>query len=289
MLNDKNLTVGIVGLGLIGGSMAKAAHSCGHRVLGCDKAPEVMAQALAEGVLAGELTESALGECDLLLLALYPQAAVEHLTRWAPAVGRQCVVIDLCGVKRAVCGPLEQLARQHGFLYLGGHPMAGMEKSGYGVSRGDLFQKASMILTPAPDFPAPVLERVENWFLSLGFGRVQRSTPEEHDRIIALTSQLAHVISCAYIGSPTALGFLGFSAGSFQDMTRVARLNEDMWTELFLENRDYLAQEIDSLAQRLAEYGRAVGQGDREALYSLLQQAHQRKEFVDEQKEKAMR
>ena len=289
MLNDKNLTVGIVGLGLIGGSMAKAAHSCGHRVLGCDKAPEVMAQALAEGVLAGELTESALGECDLLLLALYPQAAVEHLTRWAPAVGRQCVVIDLCGVKRAVCGPLEQLARQHGFLYLGGHPMAGMEKSGYGVSRGDLFQKASMILTPAPDFPAPVLERVENWFLSLGFGRVQRSTPEEHDRIIALTSQLAHVISCAYIGSPTALGFLGFSAGSFQDMTRVARLNETMWTELFLENRDYLAQEIDSLAQRLAEYGGAVGQGDREALYSLLQQAHQRKEFVDEQKEKAMR
>ena len=289
MLNDKNLTVGIVGLGLIGGSMAKVAHSCGHRVLGCDKAPEVMAHALAEGVLAGELTESALGECDLLLLALYPQAAVEHLTRWAPAVGRQCVVIDLCGVKRAVCGPLEQLARQHGFLYLGGHPMAGMEKSGYGVSRGDLFQKASMILTPAPDFPAPVLERVENWFLSLGFGRVQRSTPEEHDRIIALTSQLAHVISCAYIGSPTALGFLGFSAGSFQDMTRVARLNETMWTELFLENRDYLAQEIDSLAQRLAEYGRAVGQGDREALYSLLQQAHQRKEFVDEQKEKAMR
>lgn len=289
MLNDKNLTVGIVGLGLIGGSMAKAAHSCGHRVLGCDKAPEVMAQALAEGVLAGELTESALGECDLLLLALYPQAAVEHLTRWAPAVGRQCVVIDLCGVKRAVCGPLEQLARQHGFLYLGGHPMAGMEKSGYGVSQGDLFQKASMILTPAPDFPAPVLERVESWFLSLGFGRVQRSTPEEHDRIIALTSQLAHVISCAYIGSPTALGFLGFSAGSFQDMTRVARLNETMWTELFLENRDYLAQEIDSLAQRLAEYGRAVGQGDREALYSLLQQAHQRKEFVDEQKEKAMR
>ena len=289
MLNDKNLTVGIVGLGLIGGSMAKAAHRCGHRVLGCDKAPEVMAQALAEGVLAGELTESALGECDLLLLALYPQAAVEHLTRWAPAVGRQCVVIDLCGVKRAVCGPLEQLARQHGFLYLGGHPMAGMEKSGYGVSRGDLFQKASMILTPAPDFPAPVRERVESWFLSLGFGRVQRSTPEEHDRIIALTSQLAHVISCAYIGSPTALGFLGFSAGSFQDMTRVARLNETMWTELFLENRDYLAQEIDSLAQRLAEYGRAVGQGDREALYSLLQQAHQRKEFVDEQKEKAMR
>ena len=289
MLNDKNLTVGIVGLGLIGGSMAKAAHSCGHRVLGCDKAPEVMAQALAEGVLAGELTESALGECDLLLLALYPQAAVEHLTRWAPAVGRQCVVIDLCGVKRAVCGPLEQLARQHGFLYLGGHPMAGMEKSGYGVSRGDLFQKASMILTPAPDFPAPVLVRVESWFLSMGFGRVQRSTPEEHDRFIALSSQLAHVISCAYIGSPTALGFLGFSAGSFQDMTRVARLNETMWTELFLENRDYLAQEIDSLAQRLAEYGRAVGQGDREALYSLLQQAHQRKEFVDEQKEKAMR
>lgn len=277
MLNDKNLTVGIVGLGLIGGSMAKAAHRCGHRVLGCDKAPEVMAQALAEGVLAGELTESALGECDLLLLALYPQAAVEHLTRWAPAVGRQCVVIDLCGVKRAVCGPLEQLARQHGFLYLGGHPMAGMEKSGYGVSRGDLFQKASMILTPAPDFPAPVLERVENWFLSLGFGRVQRSTPEEHDRIIALTSQLAHVISCAYIGSPTALGFLGFSAGSFQDMTRVARLDEDMWTELFLDDEDFLTAELEELIGHLTDYRNALRAKDTQRLHDLLKEGRELK------------
>lgn len=277
MLNDKNLTVGIVGLGLIGGSMAKAAHSCGHRVLGCDKAPEVMAQALAEGVLAGELTESALGECDLLLLALYPQAAVEHLTRWAPAVGRQCVVIDLCGVKRAVCGPLEQLARQHGFLYLGGHPMAGMEKSGYGVSRGDLFQKASMILTPAPDFPAPVLERVESWFLSLGFGRVQRSTPEEHDRIIALTSQLAHVISCAYIGSPTALGFLGFSAGSFQDMTRVARLDEDMWTELFLDDEDFLTAELEELIGHLTDYRNALRAKDTQRLHDLLKEGRELK------------
>lgn len=281
MLNDKNLTVGIVGLGLIGGSMAKAAHSCGHRVLGCDKAPEVMAQALAEGVLAGELTESALGECDLLLLALYPQAAVEHLTRWAPAVGRQCVVIDLCGVKRAVCGPLEQLARQHGFLYLGGHPMAGMEKSGYGVSRGDLFQKASMILTPAPDFPAPVLERVESWFLSLGFGRVQRSTPEEHDRIIALTSQLAHVISCAYIQSPTAEDFSGFSAGSFQDMTRVARLNETMWTELFWDNREFLAGEIRGMAGRLEHYANLLEAGDKEGLFALLRDAREKKEESD--------
>lgn len=277
MLNDKNLTVGIVGLGLIGGSMAKAAHRCGHRVLGCDKAPEVMAQALAEGVLAGELTESALGECDLLLLALYPQAAVEHLTRWAPAVGRQCVVIDLCGVKRAVCGPLEQLARQHGFLYLGGHPMAGMEKSGYGVSRGDLFQKASMILTPAPDFPAPVLERVESWFLSLGFGRVQRSTPEEHDRIIALTSQLAHVISCAYIGSPTALGFLGFSAGSFQDMTRVARLDEDMWTELFLDDEDFLTAELEELIGHLTDYRNALRAKDTQRLHDLLKEGRELK------------
>ena len=280
MLNDKNLTVGIVGLGLIGGSMAKAAHSCGHRVLGCDKAPEVMAQALAEGVLAGELTESALGECDLLLLALYPQAAVEHLTRWAPAVGRQCVVIDLCGVKRAVCGPLEQLARQHGFLYLGGHPMAGMEKSGYGVSRGDLFQKASMILTPAPDFPAPVLERVENWFLSLGFGRVQRSTPEEHDRIIALTSQLAHVISCAYIGSPTALGFLGFSAGSFQDMTRVAKLDPDMWTSLFHMNKGPLLREINTLLHNLTVFRDALQEDDLSQVRGLLDQGRLLREEV---------
>lgn len=287
MQTDDRFTVGIAGLGLIGGSMAKAFHESGALVLGHDANPAVLAQAMEEGVVQRPLADEDIRGCDLLLVALYPQHAVEYVTRRAGAIGPHCLVVDLCGVKRAVCAPLEALAKEHGFHYLGGHPMAGTEKSGYGASRGDLFRNASMILTPSPDLPAALLARAEGAFLSVGFGRIKRSTPEEHDHIIALTSQLAHVISCAYIGSPTAMGFLGFSAGSFQDMTRVARLNEAMWTELFLDNRDYLADEIDTMAQRLAGYSQALRQGDREALFALLRDSRVRKERVDEQKAKA--
>lgn len=290
MQTDKkreNLTIGVVGLGLIGGSMARAASALGRHVLGFDKDPAVIEQALLHGAIEEALSPDQISRCDLLLVALYPQAAVDFLTGCAEKIGPDCLVVDLCGVKRAVCGPLERLARRHGFLYLGGHPMAGMEKSGFAFSRKDLFQGASMILTPAEDFPQDKLDWASEFFLSLGFSRMQRSTPEEHDRMIALTSQLAHVISCAYIGSPAALGFLGFSAGSFQDMTRVARLNETMRTELFLDNADYLADEIDSMAQRLTEYGQAVRQGQREKLFDLLRQSRLRKEATDEQKQKA--
>lgn len=290
MQTDKNfqpLTVGIAGLGLIGGSMARAASAKGHCALGFDQDPAVLQQALSQEAIAGELSPEQLRQCDLLLIALYPQDAVDYLARRAEQIGPDCLVVDLCGVKRAVCGPAERLARRHGFHYLGGHPMAGMEKSGFAVSRSDLFQGASMILTPAADFPQDKLDWARDFFLSLGFGRTQLSTPEEHDRIIALTSQLAHVISCAYIGSPTADSFLGFSAGSFQDMTRVARLNETMWTELFLDNADYLAEEIDSMAQRLAEYSQALRQGQRQQLFDLLRQSRLRKEAADAQKREA--
>ena len=197
-----------------------------------------------------------------------------------PAVGRQCVVIDLCGVKRGgLRALLEQLARQHGFLYLGGHPMAGMEKMRLRRTPGrDLFQGASMILTPRPGCPRPGAGAGGGrWFLALGFGRVQTlhaggARPDHRPHLPAGPCDLQRLCQAA----PRPWSFLGFSAGSFQDMTRVARLNETMWTELFLENREYLAQEIDSLAQRLAEYGRAVRPGrPRRALYSLLQQARE--------------
>ena len=283
-------TVGVVGLGLIGGSVAKAIRAyTGCTLYGCDTDGATLSRAVADGTLTGVLTPEGLKDCDLVVVALYPQAAVDYVRRYQDRFRQGGLVMDTGGVKAVICTPLEQVSRENGFHFVGGHPMAGIERSGYENAFPELFQGASLILTPYDHTPEGCVEEIWALFQQLGFGRLTRSTPAEHDRIIAYTSQLAHVVSCAYVGSPSAPNFQGFSAGSFQDMTRVARLNEDMWTELFLENRDYLAQEIDSLAQRLAEYGRAVGQGDREALYSLLQQAHQRKEFVDEQKEKAMR
>ncbi|WP_458862259.1 prephenate dehydrogenase [Acidaminobacterium chupaoyuni] len=274
--------VGVIGLGLIGGSMVKAIRlSKNCRIYASDLSETVMQSAAADGSIDGVLDSAALASCRLLLLGLYPQAAVETMRAAAKMLPRGGVVVDLCGVKRAVSGPLAEIAAENGLYYVGGHPMAGMEHSGYAHSRADLFLGASMILTPTPGTPQPLLEALETFFLSLDFDRVCFSTPEQHDRVIALTSQLAHVISCAYIGSPTAMEFSGFSAGSFRDMTRVARLNETMWTELFFENADYLAEEIDGMARRLGDFAACLQKQDQQAMFSLLHNSRLRKEKTD--------
>lgn len=267
------MTVGIVGLGLIGGSMAQAVKAfTGHRVYGLDRDGAVLERALAEGVLDGELNREALERCDVLLLALYPKAAVEYVARHGEHIPAGACVVDLCGVKRAVWEGIGPMAAQRGFCYVGGHPMAGRELSGYGAAKAELFAGASMLLCPREGETPETMAMLKEFFRALGFARVSLTTPREHDRIIAYTSQLAHVLSNAYVKSPSALDSGRFSGGSFQDLTRVARLNVPMWTELFLLNRDLLAQEIDGLCGRLSAYGDALRAQDGERLAALLQE-----------------
>ena len=275
-------TVGIVGLGLIGGSIAKAARQytdC--TLLGYDTDGAVLSRALDEGVLSAALTPDRLPECGLVIIALYPEATVEYVTAHRDRFRRGGVVMDCGGVKGVVCGPLEDVVRDAGFYFVGGHPMAGIERSGYAHAFPELFQGASLILTPYPGTPEGCLEDIWEFARKLGFGHLQPSTPEEHDRIIAYTSQLAHVVSCAYVGSPSAPNFEGFSAGSFKDMTRVAKLNEEMWTELFLENREALVREIDTLVEELAAFAYTIRRGDRERLKDMLRHAREIKEAID--------
>ena len=267
---------------IIGGSMAKAVkRSLPSRLLGADADPGVLADALREGAADGVLSQVNLKECGVLYLALYPEAAVAWLEEHAPHLGKDTVVVDCCGVKGRVCVPCQALADRYGFAYVGGHPMAGAAQVGYPASRADMFDVASMILTPLPGAPRWALERVEALTMALGFGSITHTTPEAHDREIAFTSQLAHVLSNAYVKSPAALGHKGFSAGSFRDLTRVAWLNEEMWTQLFLDNREALAEEIDGLAARLLAYSEALKAGDRAGLKALLREGRERKEEVD--------
>ena len=275
-------TVGVVGLGLIGGSMAKAIRKytdC--TLLGYNRSGSVLSQALDEGVLDGVLTEEKLSECGLVIIALYPEATVEYVTRHRDQFKKGGIVMDCGGVKGVVCGPLEEVVKDAGFWFVGGHPMAGIERSGYAHAFPELFQGASLILTPYPGTPRECLDGIWELARQLGFGHLQLSTPEEHDHIIAYTSQLAHVVSCAYVGSPSAPNFEGFSAGSFKDMTRVAKLNEEMWTELFLENQDALVREIDTLVEELAAFAYTIRRGDRERLRDMLRHAREIKEAID--------
>ena len=277
------MNVGVIGLGLIGGSMAKALSTyTEYKVFGADRDAAVLEKALSDGAVSGVLDDAQCAACDVVLVALYPGAAIRAVQERVHCIRKGALVVDCCGTNGGVCAALEPLARENGFCFIGGHPMAGREKFGYDASNAELFRGASMILTPSEDVSAEQLQRAQAFFYELGFGRMCICSPAEHDRMIAYTSQLAHVVSNAYVQSPASLSHVGFSAGSFQDMTRVARLYEPMWTELFLNNAEPLVMEIDGLVERLQAFSDAIRSGDRETLFEMLRRGRERKELLNE-------
>ena len=275
------MTVGIVGLGLIGGSFAKAYHAAGWEVLAHDADASTLSFAQMSGAVDVPLTMDNISACDLVLVCIYPLAAVEYLRQAAPHIGAKPVVIDCCGTKRVVCGACVPIAAEAGFTYLGGHPMAGTHNSGFKYARENLYHNAPMVIVPPSYDDIELLQRVKDLLAPAGFGSISVTTAEEHDAMIAFTSQLAHVVSNAYIKSPTAGAHKGFSAGSYKDMTRVAWLNPQMWAELFLENRDYLLRELDTLAAALNQYAEALRTENLPELVWLLDEGRRRKEEVD--------
>lgn len=272
------MTIGIVGLGLIGGSMAKSAKSrTSHTVYGIDLDTETMMLARMCGAIDAPLTEETLPQCDLILVGICPGAAIAWVREHAHLISKSAILVDLCGVKRVVVEAIAPIAAQYGFTYIGGHPMAGKERGGFTSSTDSLYVGASMILTPDKGADVEHLETLKHFFLDIGFASLTFSDPEEHDRIIAFTSQLAHITSSAYIKSPEAQCRRGFSAGSFKDMTRVARLDARMWTELFLADADYLGGELDGLIHELNEYAAALKARDAVRLEQLLQDGCEKK------------
>lgn len=289
------MTVGILGLGLIGGSFARAFRAAGAEVLAYDTDPDVLAAAMVETV-AGELDDASVGRCDLIVLAAYPAACVSWLRDHAEllgscsdvAAGTGPVVIDTAGVKGPVCGEAFVLAAEHGFAFVGAHPMAGAENSGFAFARPDLFRGAPMVLTPPPSDDIArllLLDRVNTLLAPAGFGSMSVTDPAEHDRVIAFTSQLAHVVSNAYVKSPTARSHHGFSAGSYRDLTRVAHLNAPMWAELMMDDAENLSREIGWLVDALRAYRDALDAGDRDRLRMLLAEGDRIKRSLDDERD----
>lgn len=276
------MKVGIIGLGLIGGSMAKAIRlNTDHYVLGMDIDEKVITRAKIMEAINEELTEDNISECDILLLALYPDDTIETVKKYAHLIKKGAYLVDCSGVKEKVCENIPKIAKEHGFVFVGGHPMAGIEKIGFKYSNAEIFKDASMILTPDDSVKIDELADIKIFFLSIGFGRITIKSAKDHDRIIAYTSQLAHVLSNAYVKSATAEEHKGLSAGSFKDLTRVAYLNETMWTELFLENKKNLVSEISGLIKNLNQYKEALENEDESTLKELLKLGRERKEKLD--------
>ncbi|MCL2580753.1 MAG: prephenate dehydrogenase/arogenate dehydrogenase family protein [Oscillospiraceae bacterium] len=274
--------VGIVGLGLIGGSLAKAYKRAETiRVLGDDKDRSIVDFALLAQAIDGALTDDELAGCDLILLATYPQGVIDWLTEKAHLLPKTATVVDCGGTKRRICEELFPLAARYGFTFVGGHPMAGHHQSGFKYSREDLFDGAPMVIVPPSFEDIHLYDKIDKLLKPVGFGRVSVITADQHDEIIAFSSQMAHVVSNAFIKSPTALKHRGFSAGSYQDLTRVAWLNPDMWAELFLENREDLLKEIDYFLSSMGQYRAAIESGDKAGLRALLDEGRLRKREVD--------
>lgn len=290
---DGPKVAGIVGLGLIGGSFARGYARAGVKVLAWDPDGDVMGAA-EMGTIEGVLTGENLGTCDIIVLACYPEACIEWLEKHADALADATdtegvwgpIVIDTVGVKGVVCERAFALAREHGFYFVGAHPMAGTQYSGFAHSRAGLFEGAPLVLVPPAVDDALKLEllgQVREMVRPLGFAKFSVTTAEEHDRVIAFTSQLAHVVSNAYVKSPTAQVHHGFSAGSYRDLTRVAHLNPKMWSELMIDDADALAFEVDHLIEALGAYSTALKNRDRRYLENLLAEGDRIKRALDDE------
>ncbi len=294
ILSDRNksMIIGTIGLGLIGGSMARAyraysdENGANFEIYAAEKNTSILDFSILSGVVDGVLDEETIPKCDVIFLALYPEATVEYMKSIAHLIDRDAIVMDLCGTKAQVCRVGFELAEKYGFTFVGGHPMAGTQYSGYKHSRSNMFKGAPMVIVPPRYDDMALLERIKSILSPAGFGKYTVSSPEEHDAMIAFTSQLAHIVSNAYVKSPTAEKHKGFSAGSYKDMTRVAWLNEDMWTELFFDNKEPLIYELDTIINSLCEYRDTLKLGDREKMTAILRDGRIAKECIDGDRKK---
>ena len=261
-LNPLNpLTIGIRGMGLIGGSFEMAFKRAGHEVLNLKNA-----------------SSAEIGRCDLVIVCLPPLLVAPWIREHADDFAAGALVTDAAGVKGVVCPEIEPIAKTAKWTYVGGHPMAGKERSGYANADADLYRGASMIFTPFAFTPSAAVEKLQAIFSQIGFARFVVTDPKHHDEMIAYTSQLAHVVSSAYVRDPLAAKHLGFSAGSFQDMTRVATVDPDIWTDLFLSNKESLDVVLTRLIERLGQYRDAIRGEDAATLKALLAEGRAAKE-----------
>lgn len=272
--------VGIVGMGLIGGSMAKGLKKfCNKTIYGFDIDKNVLENAKKDNVIDDILDCENMKKCDIVFVCLYPNQIIEFVDKNIKNFKKGAIISDVCGVKEYISDNIKKLCDDNGNFYIGTHPMAGKEVGGFYNSDELLFKKASMIITA--ENKNEHTKDMEQMFLSMGFKKICYSSPKKHDEIIAYTSQLAHVVSSSFVKSKTAQSFCGFSAGSFGDLTRVAKLNPTMWTELFMANRKPLLNEIDEIIKHLTNYKNAIENSDEEKLFKLLYDGNKIKEALN--------
>lgn len=276
------MNIAVIGLGIIGGSFCKAIKKyTDHYVIGLNRTAETAEKALKVGAIDEIGTPESLSKADLVILTMYPQADIDFIKENGSYIKKGAIVTDASGIKRAICPELKELSQKFGFIFVGSHPMAGKEKNGFDVSDAELYQNASFIITPC-GAEQKYVDILSDFAKSIGFGTIKITDPEEHDRMIAFTSQLPHVLACAYVLSPCCPNHKGFSAGSYRDVSRVANINSKLWSELFLENKEPLVKELDILIENITKIIDSIKAEDKDSLTALLEQGHKVKESLGE-------
>ena len=270
----------ICGLGLIGASLAKTLKkNTKHTVLGWNRTPSVTEKALRDGVIdrTGDIDEL-MADADITFVNFYPEAIVPFILEHKNSFKKDSIVTDSCGIKSKICYELKD--EKLDFYFIGAHPMAGREVGGYDNSLATLYDNASFIVTPLEESPRNKVDALVGLAQDMGFARTVVTTPEHHDEMIAFTSQIAHVLACSYVLSPLAPSHAGYSAGSYRDVSRVARINADMWADLFIDNKDALVREIDDLVSNLMQFKYSIVNEDSPALKDLMNRANKIKEEI---------
>lgn len=276
------MKIAVVGLGIIGGSMAMAIKKyTEYYVIGINRTRATLEKALECGAIDEIGDEDSIQDADIIILGLYPALAVDFIKRNCDKIKKDAIVTDTSGIKAAICPELDKIAEENGFTFIGSHPMAGKETNGFDSADADLFFGASFIVVPG-NASCDKVRTLCRLAMDIGFSGVRLTTTEEHDRMIAYTSQLPHVLACAYVLSPQCPNHKGFSAGSYRDVSRVAKINATLWSELFIENREPLISEIDTLINNLELIKKGIETNDTNELIKTLGKCRQIKEQLDE-------
>ena len=281
LAKDKKIL--IVGLGLIGGSYAEALRREGYTVGAISRTQSTIDYALDNGLISEgtvEVTPEFAGRWDIIVFALYPHVLLEWLEEYQHCLKDGALLTDVTGVKCAVVYDIQRMLRP-GLEFIGAHPMAGREVYGIRNASSAIFKGANYIVTPTESNTPEAIATCEELGRTLGFARVSRLSPENHDEIVGFLSQLTHCIAIALMTCKDTEHMYEYTGDSFRDLTRIARINEQMWSELFILNRKELTEQIDLFTTRLAEIRDAIASGDAEALQTLMRLSTERRALFD--------
>lgn len=283
MTLDKDKKILIVGLGLIGGSYAAALSQNGWEVGAIDPDPQAIAFAEKAGFIRHGRTEPEaeyVGKFDIVVFALYPHVLLEWLEKYGPWLRDGALATDVTGVKSGVVERAQALLFPR-VEFIGAHPMAGREVSGVENARADLFRGANYIVTPTAANTEEAITCCEALGRTLGARNISQLTPKEHDEMIGFLSQLTHCIAVALMTCKESRHLVDYTGDSFRDLTRIAKINENMWTELFLWNREELLSQMDLFIAHFAKLRDALAQGDEETMKSMMRLSTERRRYFD--------